>query len=613
MQLVHDLLLILVTGLLSQWLAWRLRLPAIVMLIAAGVIVGPVTGLLHVSADTDNLNALIGLGVAIILFEGGMDLELREFHRVGRGIGRLVLLAPPLAWGLGTLCAHYLGGLSWPVSLVLAAILVVTGPTVIMPMLRYARLNQDSASLLKWEGIVNDPVGVLLAVLTYQYFTYAGTSWKETLIAVALAILSAIILGGLGGLAVGRLFQRGYVPEHLKPPLLMVWVLVVYELANLVQHEAGLLAVTLMGLVLGNMALGSREELRRFKENLTIVLVSSLFVVLTARLNPAVLWSLNWRTIFLVLGFLFLVRPLSIWIATLWAPVRREDRKLLAWIAPRGIVAAATAGLFGPGLVEAGYVDAEILLPTVFTIIICTVLAHGLTLGRWAAHLKLSSPADTGLLIVGASPWSVALAKALRSAKLEVLIVDGVWSRLKEARMSNLNFYYGEILSEHARDLVATQHLNAVLCATRNDFYNALVCRALARQFGQHHSLQLPTQQEASQESRRLTRQQRGLLAFDGESGFDRLNQLLESGWQILITRLSDEYTWKDYRGGQNDGRILLGALDPKGAIHLQSSKLPLNPKAGWRVISFGPARKSAAAEATSSETSNTDELPAAT
>lgn len=597
MVLVHNLLIILVAGMASQWLAWRLRIPAIVMLIVAGVLVGPVFGWLHIDADASSLNALIGLGVAIILFEGGMDLELSEFKRTGGGIKRLVLLGPPLAWLLGALCAHYLGGLSWPVALVLAAILVVTGPTVIMPMLRYARLNKDSAALLKWEGIVNDPVGVLLAVLTYQYFTHSGDAWMNTLTALLLAVAVSLVLGGVGGWAIGRFFQLGHVPEHLKPPLLMVWVLVVYELANAVQHEAGLLAVTLMGLVVGNMALGSREELRHFKENLTIVLVSALFIVLTARLEASVLLALNWRTLLLLLGFLFVVRPVSVWLATWAAPMRLEDRKLLAWIAPRGIVAAATAGLFGPGLVAAGYADAALLMPTVFAVIVATVLAHSFTLGRWSRHLKLAAQADHGLLIVGASPWSTALARSLHEAQFDVLVIDGVWARLKAARQAGVPTYYGEILSEHAKEEVNTQHLSSVLCATRNDFYNALVCRALARQFGQHRSLQLPTQLEANQESRRLTRQQRGHLAFDAKTGFDRLNQLLEQGWQFQMTNLTEAYRWQDFLANGADERLIVGFIEPSGALRLHSDELPIPAKAGYRVLSFGPQRAEKRAE----------------
>lgn len=182
------LLIILAAGLASQWLAWRMRLPAIVILIAVGLALGPVAGLIEFAMPRAELTELIGLGVAIILFEGGMDLKLGEFQRVGRGIGRLTVVAPPLAWLFGALAAHYVAGLSWPVAWVLGAILAVTGPTVILPLLRQARLNKESASLLKWEGIVNDPMGVLLAVLTFQYFTIEDSGFVHTAAALGAAL-----------------------------------------------------------------------------------------------------------------------------------------------------------------------------------------------------------------------------------------------------------------------------------------------------------------------------------------------------------------------------------------------------------------------------------------
>ncbi len=279
------LLTILFAGLASQWFAWRVRLPAIVVLIAAGLAFGPVTGLIKLDLPPHDLSELIGLGVAIILFEGGMDLKLEDLRRAGKGIGRLTLLGPPLAWLLGSFAAHHIAGLSWPVSWVLGAILVVTGPTVIMPLLRQVSLNKESASLLKWEGIVNDPIGVLLAVLAFQYFTIAGSGMAETAAGVGLALAVMIVLGGGGGWLTGWVYQRGLVPEHLKAPLLLVLVLFVYSASNMVQHEAGLLSVTAMGLILGNMKLVDREDLMRFKENLTVILLSVLFIVIPSQLD----------------------------------------------------------------------------------------------------------------------------------------------------------------------------------------------------------------------------------------------------------------------------------------------------------------------------------------
>lgn len=591
---------ILAAGLASQWLAWRFQIPAIVVLIATGLLLGPITGTIDFAMPADELAELIGLGVAIILFEGGMDLKLAEFRRVGHGIGRLTLLGPPLAWAFGSATAHYIAGLSWPVACVLGAILVVTGPTVILPLLRQARLNKESASLLKWEGIVNDPIGVLLAVLTFQYFTTADAGLSQTMYGLGAAIGAALVLGGGGGWLTGWVFRRGLVPEHLKPPLLLVLVLVVYWLSNAVQHEAGLLSVTAMGLVLGNMKLVEREDLMRFKENLTVILLSVLFIVIPAEIDRHLITLLDFRSILFVIATLIVVRPLTILLATAGAPMRREDKLLLGWIAPRGIVAAATAGIFGPALVLAGYPDGERLLLIVFLVIIASVLAHGLTLGRLSQRLGLAAKSANGLLIVGASPWTCALAKALKKLNIDVLLVDGAYHQLKGARMENIDSYYGEILSDHAEHTLETLHLSHLLSATNNDFYNALVCKAQGRHFGHHRTFQLATHNESSQGSKRLSLQQRGHIAFDPKADYETLLQKQNDGWTVQTTSLSKNYTFTQLRqrlGAQGTDWLMLAAVSPDGKLNLYSNEQSFTAEPGWNVLYFAPENKREAKE----------------
>lgn len=592
------LLIILGAGLASQWLAWRIRLPAIVVLITSGLLLGPVSGIIELGLSQAELTELIGLGVAIILFEGGMDLKLGEIRRVGHGVGRLTILGPPLAWGLGTLAAHYIAGLSWPVAWVLGAILVVTGPTVILPLLRQARLNKESATLLKWEGIVNDPTGVLLAVLTFQFFTHTNGSWQQALSGLGLAVLAAAVFGGLGGWLTGWLYRRGSVPAHLKPPALMVHVLAAYWISNLVQHEAGLLTVTVMGLVLGNMKLVEREPLRQFKENLTIVLLAVLFIVIPSQLKVSQLELLNWRVAAFVMAVLLLVRPLTIALATLGAPMRGKDRILLAWIAPRGIVAAATAGIFGPALVAAGYPDAEALLPIVFLIIIVTVLAHGLTLGPLARRMSLAAEQENGLLIVGASTWTQALAQTLRNLKVDVVVADGSYRRLQPIRMDGIKVYYGELLSEHAEHELEDEHLSFLLCATDNHYYNALVCKAQGHEFGHHRTFQLAPYQESGQEQKRLTVQQRGYFAFEPPTDFYTLQQRQNDGWTIQTTRLSKEFDLdrlKQRLGDLGTDWILIGGVSPQGELQIYSPEQPFKSGVGWRLLYFAPEHKAGA------------------
>jgi NhaP-type Na+/H+ or K+/H+ antiporter len=609
------LLTILFAGLASQWFAWRLQWPAIVVLIGAGLVFGPVTGLIQLEMAPHDLSELIGLGVAIILFEGGMDLKLEEFRRAGKGIGRLTLLGPPLAWLLGSFAAHHIAGLSWPVSWVLGAILVVTGPTVIMPLLRQVRLNKESASLLKWEGIVNDPIGVLLAVLAFQYFTIAGSGMAETLAGVGLALAVMIVLGGGGGWLTGWLYQRGLVPEHLKAPILLVLVLLVYSASNMVQHEAGLLSVTAMGLVLGNMKLVEREDLMRFKENLTVILLSVLFIVIPSQLERELIYLMDFRILLFVVAILLVVRPLTIMLATIGAPMRLADRKLLSWIAPRGIVAAATAGIFGPALVAAGYPDGEKLLLIVFLVIITTVLAHGLTIGRLSRHLGLAAKNANGLLIVGASPWTNALAKALKKQDVEVLLVDGAYHRLKQARMDGIEIYYGEILSEHAEHTLETLHLNHLLAATDNDFYNALVCKTMGRSFGHHRTFQLATHQESRHEPKRLTLQRRGHIAFNAGADFETVNQLLNEGWKVQTTVLSKTYTFANMKqrlGEPGTDWLIVAAVTPDGNFRLYSSEQTFTAEPGWTVLYFAPENKREAKEAGKEAAKETTREPAA-
>lgn len=589
------MLIMLSAGLASQWIAWRLRLPAIVVLITSGILLGPVSGIIDLGLSQAELTELIGMGVAIILFEGGMDLKLGEIRRVGHGVGRLTILAPPLAWIFGALAAHLVAGLSWPVAWILGAILVVTGPTVILPLLRQARLNRESASLLKWEGIINDPVGVLLAVLTFQYFTLAGSDWSQVLTGLGAAIAVAALLGGLGGWLIGALYRRGAVPPHLKAPLLMVLVLAVYWASNLVQHEAGLLSVTVMGLVIGNMKLVEREPLHQFKENLTVVLLSVLFIVIPSQLKIEHLEWLNWQVAAFVLVVLLLVRPLTIALATLGAPIRGRDKLLLAWIAPRGIVAAATAGIFGPALVAAGYQDAEALLPIVFLIIIVTVLAHGLTLGPLARKMSLAAEEANGLLIVGASPWSQALAQTLKNLDVDVMVADGSYQRLKPIRMDGIKVYFGELLSEHAEHELEDEHLSFLLCATDNHFYNALVCKAQGDHFGHHRTFQLAPHQESQQEQKRLTLQQRGYFAFEPPTDYCTLEQRMNDGWTVQTTRLSKDFDidrLKIRLGELGKEWMLIGSVSPQGELKIYSSEQPFKCAAGWTLLYFSPVKE---------------------
>ena len=400
------------------------------------------------------------------------------------------------------------------------------------------------------------------------------------------------MFGGLGGWGIGWLYRRGAAPEHLKGPILMVLVLVVYWASNLVQHEAGLLSVTVMGLVIGNMKLIELEALHRFNQHLTVVLLSVLFIIIPAQLQVDALTQLDWRVALYVLVLLLLVRPLTIALATAGAPMRGADKLLLGWIAPRGIVAAATAGIFGPALVAAGYPDAALLLPITFSVIIVTVLAHGLSIGHLARRLGLAAAADNGLLIVGATPWSCVFGAALHKLGVEVLIVDGSYARLKPARMNGTPVYYGEILSDHAEHTLETQHLSHLLCATENEFYNALVCKAQGRRFGHHRTFQLATDAASGQALQTLQLQQRGFFAFDPNATCGMLSERLAQGWTVLASKLTKNHGFSELAtrlGEQGTDWVLLGGVSSTGAFRLYSKEQKFKLEAGWTALCFAP------------------------
>lgn len=597
----HGLLpvLILAVGIGAQWLAWRTNLPAIVLLAAAGLLIGPVAGLVPTGPEVAALvQPAVGLCVAIILFEGGLSLQRAELRVAAAGVRRLVYVGGPLAWVLGSLAAHHIGGLSWPVSVVFGAIMVVTGPTVIMPLLRQAGLNRRTSSYLKWEGIVNDPIGALMAVLTFQFFAAAGAGGGagHVIQGVLSAIAVALGLGALAGWLIGKAMQRGLVPEYLKSPVLLTLVLLVYVLSNHAQAEAGLLAVTIMGIVVGNMNLPGLQDMKRFKEYVTVMLVSIVFVLLTATMDPEVIQAVDVRGLLLVGAIMFLIRPAAIMLATIGAGMDLRDRAMLAWIAPRGIVAAATAGVMGPALAQLGFDGAEALLPLTFAVIFATVLAHGLSIGWLARRLGLSSPSRDSVLIVGASPWTVELARTLAALDVKVLVADNSWHSLRAARLAGLPVFYGEILSEFADESVELAHVRMVLAATDNDAYNVLVCTAMAPEIGRDRIFQLPMGAAAEDDPRGMSGGLRGKLAFGEDAEFESLWRRHVDGWQFSRTRLTESYGYSDFLGDVDTRALQILLVKADGRTLFLSPQLELEPRPGDVLVSYGPPRAQEAA-----------------
>ncbi|RSL34063.1 sodium:proton antiporter [Salibacterium salarium] len=387
--------LILFIGMVSQWISWRWSLPAIVIMTIAGVLVGP--GLQVVQPEDifgPIMKSLISMAVAIILFEGSLSLERDEILHFKRPVRRMITFVPLLSWVFTAFATHYIIGLSWVVAFVIGGLFVVTGPTVIGPLLRQSDLKERPSSLLHWEGVVVDPIGPLLALLAFQVgLTVTGiTEWAHLLL-FFLAAATALISGYFVGYGMGYVFQKKEIPYHLQTSLMFAVVVLAFSLSNLMMPESGLLAVTAMGFAMANMGLDDHilENIRHFKENISILLVSAVFVILTATITREELAGLlDIRLLGFVLLMLFIVRPLSVWLSLMNTGLPVREKTLISWIAPRGIVALTVSSYFEGILVDNGFNDATLLLPMTLALVFTTVTVHGFTMTPLAKRLQLT-------------------------------------------------------------------------------------------------------------------------------------------------------------------------------------------------------------------------------
>lgn len=578
-------------GIGAQWIAWRTGWPAIALMLVAGVIAGPVLGLInphHTFGDL--LEPLVSIAVAIILFEGGLSLNFRELRRTDGAVARLLLVGVPVGWLLGALACYYVGGLVWPVAILFAGILVVTGPTVVLPLLRQTNIAARPRAILKWEAIVNDPIGALCGVITFEYLRRAGEG--VTIPALLGSLLAASIVAGLIGFgaarAIGWAFPRGHVPEYLKAPVLLVAVIATFVVSNLIQQETGLLAVTVMGIALANMRLDSLRDIHPFKENVTVLLISGVFVLLSATLNLGVLERFEWRFLAFLVALLFLVRPATVLLSLAFTRVPWNERLLVAWIAPRGIVAVAISGLFALRLGNLGYEDGSILVTLSFAVVVATILAHGFSIGPVARLLKVTGATQRGLLIVGATPWSNALAAQLRQLDVPVTICDTSWQRLAPARRAGLPTYHGEILAEATEDRLDLSQYEVLIATTDNEAYNALVCNEFAPEIGRDNVYQLGGGAH-DDDAKALPPSLRGRALFTSGHGVEEIVRRLADGWAFRKTRITDKFDFDTARAGMADEADMLLLLRKGGSLRFFSHASRPTPQSGDTIISFGP------------------------
>lgn len=606
MQPVMAFALVGALGVGSQWVAWRLRMPAIVLMLVAGIVIGPVLGVFDPARDIGPLmGPMISIAVAIILFEGGLTLNFHQLQDAVVGVKRLVLVGAPLGWLTSALALHYAAGLSWQASAVFGGIMIVTGPTVIAPLLRTAKLSRRPAALLQWEAIVNDPIGALAAVLAFEVVLVLNTTATvpAAVTSLIVGIVFASVLGVAAGWGLARAFKRGWVPEYMKVPVLFALLLGIFGLSDSVLHESGLLAVTIMGIVIANANLPSYVELRRFKEHATVLLVSGVFILLAASLDFAALGQLTWRAVIFVLAVILLARPITVFVSLLGSGLPWREQVLVAFTGPRGVVLVAVAGLFGERLAALGLPDANLIAPLAFALVAVTVVLHGFTLAPFARFLGLTASGTPGVLIVGGSPWTTAFASALQSVDVPVLMTDPNYGNLRAARAAGLETFSGDILSEAAEQRLELVSYETIIAATSNDAYNTLVATDLAPEFGRGNVYQVT--REKSDSARHNLPKTLGGKDFGPDETHEGMNRLLRDGWSFSITRISEEYTFEDWRA-ERDQAHLIGLITAKGDFKLLHSTANVRNIPETRIVALRPP------EGTKKAVSDVEKAPSA-
>ena len=590
--LLFDLMLVVLIGVLSQWLAWRFRMPAIVVMSIAGLLVGPIFGWINPQESMGELfGPIITLAVAIILFEGSLNLDFKEIRGFSKPVARIVTVGAFIAWIAGALAAHYLAGLSWAVAFVIGGLFIVTGPTVILPLLRQAKLKPRPAAILKWEGIVVDPFGALLAVFAFEFIKFLDREVTLTSLLLFFAASAFAAFIGWGAARVmGNAFERGTLPEFLKAPILFAVVIFTFVFADEIMHETGLLAVTAMGMTMANMRLTTLQDIRHFKENISVLLISGIFVMLTASLDPRTLIEIfNPNIIAYVAAMLFIVRPLSIWLSTIGTELNVREKLLIGWIAPRGIVALTVSGYFATILLENGYADAALLTALTFALVLSTVVLHGFSISFLAKKLNLTTTDESGVLIVGGSRFAAALAQSVKDTGNEVLIVDRSWANLTYARQLGMQIYIGDILSEQTEYHLDLTPYRYILAMTKADMYNAHVCADFTPDLGRDHLYQ--TAFHVGKDVQTFTIMG-GQTIFTPDVSIYELEDRMSAGHVIRKTMITKQYSYTQYLRERDDKSILLYIFRIDGTIEFFTPEVELQAFAGDAVISLTSPEK---------------------
>ncbi|MDP5061566.1 MAG: cation:proton antiporter [Maribacter sp.] len=507
---------IIILGILAQWVAWRLKLPAILPLILIGLIVGPLSTLYTEDGSKiiepiwngtkglfpgESLYYFVSLAISIILFEGGLTLKRSEIKNIGPVITKLITLGSLTTFFGASLAAYFLFGLSWQLCFLFSALIIVTGPTVITPILRNIPLKKDVSAILKWEGILIDPIGALAAVLVYEFISVGeGQAYTMTaLIEFGKILLFGFTFGFTFAHALTFLIKKSFIPHYLLNVVSLSVVLGVFVMSDVFAHESGLLAVVVMGMVMGNTNLPNIKELLYFKESLSILLISILFILLAANINIADLELIyTWKTVALFLSIVLIIRPLGVFLSSIGSNLKFNEKLFISWVGPRGIVAAGIASLFGSKLLARGEAGAEYITPLVFMIVLGTVLLNATTARIFAKLIGVFLNKSEGILILGASKVSRLIGVYLHKNNRHVVLIDNNQTNIDKANKLGLEAISANIYSDNLTDNIELNDIGYLMALTANSDINRYAIDKFQDAFGENGSFRLVDADEMS-------------------------------------------------------------------------------------------------------------------
>jgi NhaP-type Na+/H+ or K+/H+ antiporter len=579
---------IIILGILAQWVAWKFKIPAILPLILIGLLVGPIAAEFLSEDGTkwiepiwngekglfpgEGLYYFVSLAISIILFEGGLTLKRSEIKNVGPVITKLITLGSAITFFGAGIIAHLIFNLSWQLSFLFSGLIIVTGPTVITPILRNIPLKKDLSTVLKWEGILIDPIGALVAVLVFEFISVEGDSGftKTALVEFGKIILFGTTFGFTFAHALAFAINKKLIPHYLLNVVSLSTVLLVFVESEVFAHESGLLAVVVMGMVLGNGKLNNLKELLYFKESLSVLLISILFILLAANINIEDLMLLyTWKTAYLFGIVVFVIRPAAVFLSTYGSKLKVNEKLFISWVGPRGIVAAGIASLFGSKLLKQGIQGAEYITPLVFMIVLGTVLLNATTARLFAKLVGVFLKKSGGILIVGASKISRLLGHYLESNGRHVVLIDSNEKNIEKATELGLEAITTNIYSDTLMDNIELSDIGYIMALTGNSDINKFAINKFGSQFGENGSFRLVSTQEMLDDT---NNPKEGL--FSHKDDFNSLLEVTGKHPSIQEIDLKDKAHYEELINiSNNDPDIIpLFVKDNKGELHIISS-----------------------------------------